>query len=65
MPQIDLTDSELQQAARATRIARRQAEQDAERQGKPSTRAILEANAQRYEKLAAKFEQARKSGISP
>ena len=62
MPSIDLTDSELQQAAQAARIARSQAEQDAERQGKSSTRAIFEASARRYTDLAAKFEQARKTG---
>lgn len=62
MPSIDLTDSELQQAAQGARMGAVQAEKDAAQQSSPGVRANFEASAKRYRDLAAKLEQACKSG---
>lgn len=60
MPNLELTDSELQSAAQAARISRHQALTSAAAQENPSTRAIFQSSAQHFEALAAKLEQARK-----
>jgi hypothetical protein len=64
MPSINLTADELQQAAQAARIGAVQAENDASKQSSPTVRANFEASARRYREIAAKLEQARKSGPS-
>jgi hypothetical protein len=64
MPSIELTDAELQQAAQGARIGAVQAEQDAAKQSSPTVRANFEATARRFRDVAAKLEQARKSGDS-
>jgi hypothetical protein len=61
MPTLDLTDTELQSAAQAARIAAAQAEQDAEKQSSPGVRASFEGTAKRFRELAAKLERARKT----
>lgn len=60
MSTLDLTDSELQNAAQAALDARQQALADAANQAGSSTRHIFDASVERYAKLAEKFEQARK-----
>lgn len=57
-----LTDTELQAAAQACRIAAVQADQDAAKQSSPSVRATFEASAKRFRELAEKLERARISG---
>lgn len=64
MPTLELTDSELQSAAQAARIARHQALTSAAAQDNPSTRAVFKTDAEHFEALAAKLEQARKTGQS-
>jgi hypothetical protein len=64
MPSIDLTDSDLQQAAQACRIAARQAEQDAVGQAGSSMRSHFDDSAKRYQTLSEKFEQARKTPMT-
>lgn len=60
MPTLDLTDSDLQSAAQAARIAREQALTDASKQSSPTIRRTFESSAEHFAKLAEKFEQARK-----
>jgi len=62
MASINLSNSELQNAAQACRIAAVQAEQDAAKQSSPSVRAIFEASIARFQALAEKLERARKPG---
>jgi hypothetical protein len=64
MRSIDLTADELQLAAQGARIGAVQAENDAAKQSSPTVRATFEASAKRFRELAAKLEQARKSGAS-
>lgn len=59
MPQIDLSDSELQNAAQAARVAAAQAECDAARQTNPGTRKLFEQSARTYLALSTKFEAER------
>ncbi len=62
MPTLDLSDSELQQATQACRIAAVQAEQDAAKQSSPTVRASFDGTARRYRALAEKLGQCRQSG---
>jgi hypothetical protein len=56
---IELTETELMEAARGQRALRQQALADAERQGSSSTRTIFEQSAKFHDALASKFERAR------
>ena len=58
MTPLDLTDDELQDAARR-RGASVQAEKDADRQSNPGIKSLLDGSARRWRELAAKFERAR------
>jgi hypothetical protein len=60
MATIELTDTELQQAAQGARMGAVQAEKDAAQQSSPSVRANFEVSARQYRQLATKLEQARK-----
>ena len=60
MPTLDLTDSELTEAARGQRCLAAQTRADAERQGQSSTRAIFERTIEFHERLAVKFETRRR-----
>ena len=57
---LDLTDLELETAARACRVLARQEEQAAKRIDNPGMRGPVENTAKRAEALAGKFEAARK-----
>ena len=57
---IDLTDAELATAAQACRAMAYQEGQRAKAMENPTTRGPIEAAAQRYAKLAEKFEAARR-----
>jgi hypothetical protein len=57
---LDLTDLELETAARACRALAYQAEQAAKRMENPTTRGPIEGTAKRAAALAEKFEAARK-----
>jgi hypothetical protein len=63
MPHIELTDTELQSAAQAARIAREQALNDAALQSSPTIKRTFQSSAEHFERLAAKLEQARKPAI--
>jgi hypothetical protein len=63
MPTVDLTDTELQSAAQAARIAREQALTDAAAQSSPTIRRTFQSSAEHFARLASKLEQAR--GRSP
>ena len=58
---LDLTDLELETAARACRALAYQAEQAAKRIENPSLRGPIEDTAKRAATLAKKFEDARKN----
>jgi hypothetical protein len=59
---LDLTDLELETAARACRALTYQEEQAAKRMENPSMRGPIENTAKRAAALAEKFEAARKKG---
>jgi hypothetical protein len=59
MPLSKLTDTELQSAAQAARIAREEALADASKQSSPSIRRTFESSAEHFAKLAEKFEGSR------
>jgi molecular chaperone GrpE (heat shock protein) len=65
MPDITLSNDELQAAAMGCRIGAAQAEQDAERQENPRLKTSFVESAQRYLTLAAKFESTRKLTCQP
>ena len=56
MPQIDLSDSELQNAAQAARVAAAQAESDSAKQTNPGARKLFELSARSYRALSERFE---------
>jgi hypothetical protein len=58
MPTLELSDTELQSAAQAARIAREQALNDAAAQSSPTIRRTFLSSAEHFERLAAKLEQA-------
>ena len=60
MPTVDLTDLELETAARACRALAYQEEQAAKRMENPGMRGPVENTAKRAAALAEKFEKARK-----
>jgi hypothetical protein len=60
VPAIDLTDSELRDAAQATRLAAHRAQQDAATQPNPRINATFAADAERYVRLSEKFGAARR-----
>ena len=53
---LDLTDAELATAAQACRARAYQESERAKKMENPTTRGPLETNAQRYARLAEKFE---------
>jgi hypothetical protein len=57
---LELTNAELATAAQACRAMAYQEGERAKKMENPTTRGPIEAAAQRYEKLAQKFESARK-----
>jgi hypothetical protein len=57
---LDLTDAEPATGAQACHAMAHQEGERARKMGNPTTRGPIEAAAQRYEKLAQKFEAARK-----
>jgi hypothetical protein len=57
---LDLTDVEPATGAQACRAMAYQEGERVRKMGNPTTRGPIEAAAQRYEKLAQKFEAARK-----
>jgi hypothetical protein len=59
MPLVDLTDLELETAARGCRAIGHQASQDAQKIGDPRLRGQKEGLARRASALAEKFESAR------
>jgi hypothetical protein len=59
MTTINLSDSELADAARGLRSLVKQAEEDAKRQENPSMRELFERNARSHQALMEKFEAAR------
>jgi hypothetical protein len=59
IPPLDLTDLELETAARACRALAYQKEQAAKRMENPTTRGPIENTAKRAAALAEKFERAR------
>jgi hypothetical protein len=62
MPLLDLTDLELETAARACRAMAYQEGERARKMENPSTRGPIENTAKRYAALADKFERVRVSG---
>jgi hypothetical protein len=60
MPLIELSEQELRDAAQAARLAAHRAQQDAAAQLNPRISATFAADAERYARLAEKFEQARR-----
>jgi hypothetical protein len=61
MPLLDLTDLELETAARACRALAYQEEQAAKRMENPTMRGSIENTAKRAAALAEKLERARKT----
>jgi hypothetical protein len=61
---LDLTDLELETAARASRVLARQEEQAAKRIDNPGMRGPVENTAKRAAALAEKFEAVRRSVAS-
>jgi hypothetical protein len=61
---LELTDLELETAARACRALAYQEEQAAKRMENPGMRGPIENTSRRAAALAEKFEAARRSGIS-
>jgi hypothetical protein len=59
MPDITLSNDELQAASMACRIGAAQAERDAKRQENPRLKSSFVESAQRYLRLAEQFEDAR------
>jgi hypothetical protein len=64
MTPLDLTDLELETAARACRALAYQEEQAAKRMENPGMRGPIESTAKRAAALAEKLERARKKGDS-
>lgn len=64
MADLILSDSELQSAAQAARVAREQALTDAAKQTSPTIRQAFVRSAGVYDALVEKFEQARQSGAN-
>jgi hypothetical protein len=62
MPLLDLTDLELETAARACRAPAYQEEQAAKRMENPGLCGPIENNAKRAATLAERFERARREG---
>ena len=59
MPLIELSDEEIRDAAQAARLAASQARKDAATQTNARITATFAADAERYKRLAEKFETAR------
>jgi hypothetical protein len=59
VPAIDLTAAELRDAAQAARLAANRAQRDAAAQPNPRISATFAADAERYARLAEKFEGAK------
>jgi hypothetical protein len=64
MPLIELSDSELRDAAQAARMAAHRAQQDAAAQPNPRISATFAADVERYGRLAAKFESSNSHGLT-
>jgi hypothetical protein len=57
---VELSDEELRDAAQAARLAARQAQADSEHQSNRRLAAGFAADAERYTRLAERFEAARR-----